>query len=78
VWRWVSQLQCCRPSIGFSAKIEIIMLNSTFPILNSHAKAHQALLRLIDRSADEGWEELDLSGLGLEELPQSIGSHDEN
>jgi internalin A len=34
---------------------------------------HQALLRLIDQAADEGWEELDLSGLGLEELPPSIG-----
>jgi internalin A len=34
---------------------------------------HQALLRLIDQAADEGWEELDLAGMGLEELPPSIG-----
>jgi internalin A len=26
----------------------------------------EELLRLIDRAADEGWTELDLSGLGLE------------
>jgi hypothetical protein len=30
---------------------------------------HQAILRLIDRSADEGWEALDLPEMGLEELP---------
>jgi hypothetical protein len=34
---------------------------------------HQELLRLIDQAADECWEELDLSELRLEELPQSIG-----
>ena len=33
----------------------------------------QELLRLIDRAADEGWTELDLAGLGLEELPKEIG-----
>jgi hypothetical protein len=31
------------------------------------------LLRLIDQAADEQWEELDLSGLGLGELPKAIG-----
>ena len=31
------------------------------------------LLRLIDRAADEGWTELDLSSLGLKELPIEIG-----
>jgi len=31
------------------------------------------LLRLIDQAADEGWTELDLAGLGLEELPAEIG-----
>ncbi|MBD2329804.1 leucine-rich repeat domain-containing protein [Alkalinema sp. FACHB-956] len=33
----------------------------------------QELLRLIDRAADEQWEELDLSGMGLTELPKEIG-----
>jgi internalin A len=33
----------------------------------------QELLRLIDQAADEGWEELDLSGMGLTELPTEIG-----
>ena len=31
------------------------------------------LLRLIAQAADEGWTELDLSGLGLKELPGEIG-----
>ncbi len=31
------------------------------------------LLELIDRAADEGWTELDLSGKGLTELPAEIG-----
>ena len=31
------------------------------------------LLRLIDQAADEGWTKLNLSGLGLEELPPEIG-----
>jgi hypothetical protein len=30
------------------------------------------LLRLIDQAADEQWEELDLSGMGLEKLPKAI------
>jgi hypothetical protein len=33
----------------------------------------EELLRLIDQAADEGWTELDLAGLGLEELPGEIG-----
>ena len=33
----------------------------------------QELLRLIDRAGDEGWTELDLAGLGLEELSKEIG-----
>ncbi|MEG4377187.1 MULTISPECIES: leucine-rich repeat domain-containing protein [unclassified Microcoleus] len=33
----------------------------------------EELLQLIDKAADEGQTELDLSGLGLEELPQEIG-----
>jgi internalin A len=33
----------------------------------------EELLRLIDRAADEGWKELDLSGMGLSELPKEIG-----
>ncbi|HAZ45709.1 MAG TPA: hypothetical protein DDW76_01105, partial [Cyanobacteria bacterium UBA11369] len=33
----------------------------------------EELLRLIDQAADEGWTELDLAGLGLEELPDAIG-----
>ncbi|MGI0491878.1 hypothetical protein ACN4EG_08700 [Alkalinema pantanalense CENA528] len=33
----------------------------------------QELLRLIDQAADEQWEALDLSGLGLTELPKEIG-----
>jgi internalin A len=32
-----------------------------------------ALLRLIDQAADEGWKELDLAGMGLTELPEEIG-----
>jgi len=36
-------------------------------------KTKADLLRLIDRAADEGWVELDLVGLGLEELPPAIG-----
>ncbi len=36
-------------------------------------KTRADLLRLIDRAADEGWTELDLAGLGLEELPGEIG-----
>ncbi len=36
-------------------------------------KTKADLLRLIDRAADEGWTELDLAGLGLEELPREIG-----
>ncbi|TAE36523.1 MAG: leucine-rich repeat domain-containing protein [Oscillatoriales cyanobacterium] len=31
------------------------------------------LLQLIDKAADEGQTELDLAGLGLEELPPEIG-----
>jgi hypothetical protein len=34
-------------------------------------------LRLIDQAAIAAWEALDLSGMGLEELPPSIGSYDE-
>ncbi|NJM48969.1 MAG: leucine-rich repeat domain-containing protein [Alkalinema sp. RU_4_3] len=33
----------------------------------------QELLRLIDQAADEGWEELDWAGMGLEVLPPEIG-----
>ncbi|PSB02484.1 COR domain-containing protein [Merismopedia glauca] len=33
----------------------------------------EELLRLIERAAAEGWKELDLAGLGLEELPEEIG-----
>ena len=33
----------------------------------------EELLQLIDSSADEGSTELDLAGLGLEELPPEIG-----
>ncbi|HEY9629419.1 MAG TPA: leucine-rich repeat domain-containing protein [Coleofasciculaceae cyanobacterium] len=33
----------------------------------------EELLELIDRAADEGWTELDLSGKGLTELPAEIG-----
>jgi hypothetical protein len=33
----------------------------------------EELLQLIDSSADEGHTELDLAGLGLEELPPEIG-----
>ncbi|WP_293153350.1 MULTISPECIES: hypothetical protein [unclassified Microcoleus] len=33
----------------------------------------EELLQLIDSSADEAWTELDLAGLGLEELPPEIG-----
>ncbi len=33
------------------------------------------LLQLIDSSADEGSTELDLAGLGLEELPPKIGKY---
>ncbi|NJL65984.1 MAG: hypothetical protein HC894_02475 [Microcoleus sp. SM1_3_4] len=33
----------------------------------------EELLRLIDKATDEGQTELDLSGLGLEELPPEIG-----
>ena len=36
-------------------------------------KTKADLLRLIDQAADEGWTELDLAGLGLEELPGEIG-----
>ena len=34
---------------------------------------HQDLLRLIDRAADEQWQELDLAGMNLTELPAEIG-----
>jgi internalin A len=33
----------------------------------------QELVRMIDRAADEGCKELDLAGLGIEELPKEIG-----
>lgn len=33
----------------------------------------EELLALIDRAAEEGWKELDLSGQGLTELPSEIG-----
>ena len=33
----------------------------------------EELLQLIDKAADEGQTELDLAGLGLEELPPEIG-----
>ncbi len=33
----------------------------------------EELLQLIDKTADEGQTELDLAGLGLEELPPEIG-----
>ncbi|WP_293353108.1 MULTISPECIES: hypothetical protein [unclassified Microcoleus] len=33
----------------------------------------EELLQLIDKAADEAWTELDLAGLGLEELPPEIG-----
>mgnify|MGYP003544615234 FL=1 len=33
----------------------------------------EELLQLIDKAADEGSTELDLAGLGLEELPPEIG-----
>ncbi|TAG92981.1 MAG: leucine-rich repeat domain-containing protein [Oscillatoriales cyanobacterium] len=33
----------------------------------------EELLQLIDKAADEGWTELDLAGLELEELPAQIG-----
>ncbi|MBE9097568.1 hypothetical protein [Tychonema sp. LEGE 07203] len=33
----------------------------------------EELLQLIDSSADEGQTQLDLAGLGLEELPPEIG-----
>jgi Leucine-rich repeat (LRR) protein len=33
----------------------------------------EELLRLIDRAADEDRKELDLSGMGLSELPKEIG-----
>ncbi len=31
------------------------------------------LLSIIERAAEEGWEELDLSGKGISELPGAIG-----
>ena len=31
------------------------------------------LIALIDRAAEEGWTELDLSGKGLTELPPQVG-----
>ncbi|BAU12688.1 Miro domain-containing protein [Leptolyngbya sp. NIES-3755] len=39
----------------------------------SQPMTHDELLKLIDQAAAEGWEELDLSGIGLEELPPEIG-----
>ncbi|MEZ2229275.1 MULTISPECIES: hypothetical protein [unclassified Microcoleus] len=35
----------------------------------------EELLQLIDKAADEGQTELDLAGLGLEELPPEIGKY---
>jgi internalin A len=32
----------------------------------------EELLQLIDRAADEGWKELDLSGMSLSELPREV------
>jgi hypothetical protein len=72
LWRCI-RLWRSAPFTGFSVKIEIIILNSPFSIPMPKPTTHQALLRLIEQAADEGWEELDLSGMGLEELPQSIG-----
>jgi internalin A len=34
---------------------------------------YREIVRLIEQAADEGWKELDLSGLGLEVLPSEIG-----
>ncbi|MGI0491869.1 leucine-rich repeat domain-containing protein, partial [Alkalinema pantanalense CENA528] len=39
----------------------------------SQPTTQRELLRLIDQAADEQWEELDLSGMGLTELPKEIG-----
>ncbi|MGG6266428.1 leucine-rich repeat domain-containing protein [Leptolyngbya sp. AN03gr2] len=39
----------------------------------SQSMTHDELLKLIDQAAAEGWEELDLSGKGLESLPLEIG-----
>ncbi|MGI0491873.1 hypothetical protein ACN4EG_08670 [Alkalinema pantanalense CENA528] len=39
----------------------------------SQPTTQQELLRLIDQAADEQWEKLDLSGMGLTELPKEIG-----
>ena len=65
-------LEILFPFPQLSAKIEIypsILLNSQFSLLNSMKTA----LSLINQVYEEGWEELDLLGMELTELPPEIG-----
>jgi hypothetical protein len=50
------------------------MLKICFSVLPPMTPAE--LLKLIDQAAAEQWEELDLAGMGLTELPPGIGRCD--
>jgi Leucine-rich repeat (LRR) protein len=47
--------------------------SSQYPLALLNSMTRDELLQLIDRAQQEGWEELDLAGNDLEELPPEIG-----